>query len=55
MMSVQRLISGVEDLAKWTHTGKTSACLRMIVNLCDLCVPVVNVSTYVSRVSLQST
>ena len=29
--SVQRLISDVEDLAKWTHTGKTSACLRMIV------------------------
>eukprot|EP00964_Phaeocystis_antarctica_P019496 scaffold10764_cov71-Phaeocystis_antarctica.AAC.1 len=26
-MSVQRLISGVEDLAKWTQTGKTSACL----------------------------
>ena len=50
MMSVQPLISGVEDLAKWTHTGKTSACLRMIVNLCDLCVPVDNVSTYVSRV-----
>ena len=49
-MSVQRLISGVEDLAKWTHTGKTSACLRMIVNLCDLCVPVVNVSTYILRV-----
>ena len=50
MMSVQPLISGVEDLAKWTHTGKTSACLRMIVNLCDLCVPVVNVSTYILRV-----
>ena len=31
MMSVQRLISGVEDLAKWTQTGKTSACLRMFI------------------------